>query len=63
VQSAADKHFDATLILHRQDIEKNMSKVLIQYPLITVKVVCGIYWQAFRLWLKKVPFYDHPKHS
>ena len=55
------KHFDATLILERKEFEQDFGKILIQYPFITVKVVIGIYWQAFKLWLKRIPFYDHPK--
>jgi hypothetical protein len=27
----------------------------------TVKVMAGIHWQALRLWLKRVPVFDHPK--
>ena len=41
----------------------SLRRVLIQYPLITFKVLWGIYFQAFRLWLKKVPFHTHPKHQ
>jgi DUF1365 family protein len=55
------KHFDATLVLNRYDFESNLAKTLIQYPFMTVKVITGIYWQALRLKLKGVPFYDHPK--
>jgi DUF1365 family protein len=29
--------------------------------MVTVKVIAGIYWQAFRLWRKGVPFYGHAK--
>ncbi|MDX1451355.1 MAG: DUF1365 domain-containing protein [Oleiphilaceae bacterium] len=57
------KHFDATLVLERQALEQVSSSLLIRHPLETVKVTSGIYWQAFRLWLKGVPFYDHPKHA
>lgn len=55
-----EKHFDATLILHKKQWQTNFAKSLIQYPFMTVKVMWGIYWQALKLWLKKVPFYDHP---
>lgn len=60
---SVEKHFDATLNLDRKSFEDDLSKTLIQYPIITVKVLLGIYWQAFRLWVKRNPFYDHPKHS
>ncbi len=34
---------------------------LIKYPLISWKVFAGIYWHALRLYLKRVPFYPHPR--
>ncbi|GAB4177901.1 MAG: DUF1365 domain-containing protein [Terrimicrobiaceae bacterium] len=37
--------------------------VTAKYPLITLKVIALIHWQAFRLWLKKIPFFykeDNP---
>ncbi len=48
---------DATLRLKRQPSEKiNLSKVILLYPFMTVKVMLAIYWQALRLYLKGVPF-------
>ncbi|NWG38540.1 MAG: DUF1365 domain-containing protein [Hydrogenophilaceae bacterium] len=53
--------FDATLSLQRQPITStSLARALIGYPLMTVKVISAIYWQAFRLWLKSTPFHSHP---
>ena len=37
-----------------------MSLIPLKFPLMTFKVVAGIYWQALRLWLKRTPFHSHP---
>ena len=29
----------------------------VKYPLLTLQVIAKIHWQAFRLWMKKLPFY------
>ena len=61
---SGQKSFDATLRLSRLSINSfNLAKVLAIYPLMTVKVVSLIYFQALRLWLKKVPFYPHPNRE
>ncbi len=36
-------------------------KALLSYPLMTVMVVYRIHWQAFKLWVKKVPFFSKPQ--
>lgn len=38
----------------------NLRRMPLKFPLMTARVVAGIYWQAFRLWLKKAPFHSHP---
>ncbi|SDK12133.1 DUF1365 domain-containing protein [Microbulbifer yueqingensis] len=56
--------FDAILSLRREEISSRaLNRILIRYPLMTVKVITAIYWQAFRLWLKRVPIFTHPNRS
>lgn len=56
--------FDATLRLEREPLGAwNLARVLLVYPLMTVKVIAAIYWEAFRLWLKGTPFHSHPHKS
>ena len=56
-----EKLFEADLTLRRKEITgPNLALMLIKYPLMTVKVVAAIYWQALRLWIKGAKFYTHP---
>lgn len=54
-------HMDATLALKRHSIDhSSLSGIVREYPWMTARVAASIYAQAFRLWLKKTPFYAHP---
>jgi DUF1365 family protein len=55
------RSFDATLNLSRRPISsRSLAFVLLRFPLSTLRVVAAIYWQALRLWLKRVPVFAHP---
>ncbi len=54
--------FDVGLVLKRRELSRQaMIRSLMQHPWMTARVTHAIYWQALRLWLKKCPFYPHPK--
>jgi DUF1365 family protein len=53
--------FDATLSLRREPISAGaLIRALFEFPLMTLKVVAAIHWQALRLLLKRTPFHAHP---
>ncbi len=42
---------------------KSWRKSLWSRPLSSLHVVWGIYWQALKLFLKRIPIYDHPQST
>lgn len=57
------KVFDATLRLRREELSAaSLHRILVTYPLMTLKVLAAIYWQALRLFLKRVPLFKYPRN-
>ncbi|MEM9103429.1 MAG: DUF1365 domain-containing protein [Pseudomonadota bacterium] len=55
-------YFSASMKLKKTPLTtKNLMKTLTRYPIITVQIVVKIYWQAAKLWIKKIPYYPLPK--
>lgn len=64
VLSDEGRNFDATLVLHRHALTgANLARVLWRFPLMTMKVIAAIHYQAARLFFRRNPVHDHPnKH-
>lgn len=53
--------FDATLTLSRRPLDgRSLAASLLRRPIAPLAMLWGIHWHALRLWLKRVPVYDHP---
>jgi uncharacterized protein len=53
--------FDVTMRMERKEIGTfNLASQLVRFPFAAQRVIQAIYWQAFKLWWKRTPFYPHP---
>lgn len=64
LDSSADQDqrvFAARMNLHAQALApKALNRLLLRNALMPARVATGIYWQAFRLWLKRATYFPHP---
>jgi len=55
------RFFDVAMRLRRRAIgSRSLARVLVAYPLMTLRVITAIHWQALLLWLKRCPVHAHP---
>jgi DUF1365 family protein len=56
------RFFDAGMNLKQRSISsRSLGTVLLRFPFLTAKIILAIHFEALRLWLKRCPFYEHPK--
>jgi DUF1365 family protein len=55
------REFDATLALEAEAVSPgSLRAILWRFPLMTAKVAGGIYWEALKLFIKRIPLHPHP---
>ena len=63
LRRGGERVFTSRLALERRPwSDPSLARVLVRYPLMPSRVLGLIHWQAFRLWLKRTPFYRKPPH-
>ncbi len=56
------RFFRAGMALHRIPMtDSKLLRVFVTHPLLTVKVILAIHWQALRLWVKGAVFHSRPE--
>lgn len=56
------KFFDVTMRLKRTELTAtNLMALWLKMPVMTIKIVSAIYWQALKLFIKRIPFVSYQK--
>lgn len=51
----------ASMSLTRRALgDRALAGLFLRFPLMTLKVVAGIHWEALKLWRKRIPFHSRP---
>lgn len=60
---AADgKAFDVTLVMAKKPwTTATLFRSWLRHPWMSLRFIHAIYWNAFRLWWRRAPFYPHPR--
>ena len=59
---SGEKLFDASLMMKKTPFTNfNLFTCILLTPIMTLKTLIGIYWQALKLFIKKVPYIAPPK--
>jgi DUF1365 family protein len=58
---AGKRVFVADMVLRRRPLTRGqIIRSWLRFPWMTAQVLSAIYFEAFRLWMKKCPYYPHP---
>lgn len=57
-----DRLFHAHMQLQREPLNnRHLARALCRYPIAALQILAAIHLQALRLWMKKCPYFPHPK--
>lgn len=64
VHEAAGPLLHAAYVARRHDLtDAGLARALLLHPLLTLKVIAAIHWEALRLWRKRVPLQPRPARA